>query len=78
MNRMILKSKVGSDGVLQVAIPFGLANANREVQVTIDPAQPRSDAPSDYSAWLDSIAGRWQGDFERPPQGVAEEREPLQ
>jgi hypothetical protein len=30
-----------------------------------------------YAAWLDSIAGRWQGEFERMPQGDFEERDQL-
>ncbi len=34
MNRMILKSRVGTDGVLHVDIPIGVAEAGREVQIT--------------------------------------------
>jgi hypothetical protein len=36
MTRMVLKSRVGADGVLQLNIPVGAGEANREVQVTIE------------------------------------------
>ena len=78
MNRMIVKSRIGSDGVLHVTVPVGRADADREVQVTIEPAETSPSAePSAYSAWVESIAGKWQGGFERPPEGSLEEREPL-
>ena len=77
MNRMIVKSRIGADGVLQVQVPVGAADANREVVVTIEPATETSIDVNGYSSWLRSIAGAWQGDFERPPQGTLEEREPL-
>ena len=31
----------------------------------------------EWHAWVDSMAGTWQGEFERPAQGEYEEREPL-
>jgi hypothetical protein len=75
MNRMVFQSRVGPDGVLQV--PLGPAEANRDVQVIIEEVEPPRAVPAEYIAWLRSIAGKWQGDFERPPLGVLEEREPL-
>jgi hypothetical protein len=77
MNRMIVKSRIGADGVLQVHVPVGAADANREVVVTIEPAVDSSTDSNGYSLWVRGIAGAWQGDFERPPQGTLEEREPL-
>lgn len=41
MNRMIIHSRVGADGVLQLAVPIGKEGADQEVTVTIDPASPR-------------------------------------
>ena len=67
MNRMVLKARVGNDGILQVTFPFGVADANREVQVTIEPTPEISE--EDWHAWLGSTAGAWQGEFERPEQG---------
>ena len=78
MNRIVTTSKISRDGILHLSLPVGLAEADREVQVTIEscpPKQPKT--PEEWSAWVDSIAGSWKGDFERPPQGDSEEREPL-
>jgi hypothetical protein len=38
MTRIIVKSRVGSDGVLQFTVPLGPGEANQEVNVTIEPA----------------------------------------
>ena len=38
MTRIELKSKVGPDGVLTITVPVGMAEANREVRVTVEPA----------------------------------------
>jgi predicted DNA-binding antitoxin AbrB/MazE fold protein len=32
---------------------------------------------ADYKAWLDSLVGRWKGDFVRGDEGSFETREPL-
>jgi hypothetical protein len=73
---MILNSRVGSDGVLHLAIPVGEADADRNVRVTIEPTDLPDDKQS-YPEWLRTIAGKWQGEFARPPNGQLEEREPL-
>jgi len=36
MNRLTMTSTVGTDGVLHLAVPVGLDEANREVQVTVE------------------------------------------
>ena len=36
MNPMIVRSRVDADGVLRVAVPVGPAEADREMQVTIE------------------------------------------
>ena len=78
MNRIITKSKVSSDGVLNLSLPLGLEEANREVHVTIDLiTKANSMTPEAWQVWVDSMAGSWQGDFQRPPQGNYEERESL-
>lgn len=68
MNRMIVTSRIGSDGVLHVSVPVGVADADKEVRVTIDPTGPNGAAPGEYIDWLRNIAGRWEGEFARPPQ----------
>jgi hypothetical protein len=40
MQRLILKSRIGADGVLRVTVPMGQADADREVQLTIEPLSP--------------------------------------
>lgn len=78
MTRIVMKSKVGSDGMIHVALPIELAAANQEVQVTVESiASKKPMSQEDWSAWVDSMAGSWHGDCERPPQGEYEEREPL-
>jgi hypothetical protein len=77
VDRMTVLSKVGADGVLNVSIPLGLSDANRPVQVTIEPTAPPTNGAGDYGKWLDSLSGRWQGDFVRSDEGTFETREPL-
>jgi hypothetical protein len=31
----------------------------------------------EWKTWVESMAGSWQGEFERPPQGEFEERDPF-
>ena len=42
MNRIVVKSKVSSDGILHLSVPVGLEEADMEVQVTVQPLSPRS------------------------------------
>jgi len=75
MNPRIVRSRVDADGVLRVAVPVGTAEADHEMQVTIEPLPPRSGERTEYLAWLDRSAGRCKGEFERFPQGDFEERD---
>jgi hypothetical protein len=77
MTRIVVKSRVSSDGFLRLALPVGLQEADKEVQVTVDPVAGPAMTPEEWRAWVTSLAGSWEGDFERPPQGDYEEREPL-
>lgn len=78
MNRIVVKSKVSSDGILHLSLPVGLSDADQEVQVTVEPLNGKQAmTQADWEAWVDEMAGSWEGDFERPPQGEFEEREPL-
>jgi len=57
---------------------MGLEEANREVQVTVESITPSLAMSREaWQTWVDSMAGSWQGDFERPVQGEVEERESL-
>ena len=77
MTRIKMKSRVGSDGVLRLNVPIGKAEADREVELTIEAAAPASEAEADYLEFLRRTAGAWQGDFEPLPQGEYEARDSL-
>jgi hypothetical protein len=77
MIRLTVRSRIDADGVLRVAVPIGLHDAEREVNVTIEPIDGRTEEQTEYVSWLDGIAGKWQGDFERLPELDFEERDPL-
>lgn len=77
MNRIIVKSKVSHDGVLHLHLPVGEAAADKEVQVTVEPISSSAMSQEEWKRIVLSTAGKWQGEFERPPQGEYEEREPL-
>jgi hypothetical protein len=77
MNAMTVRSRIDADGVLRVAVPVGAAEADREVQLTIEPVPQRAEDRAEYVAWLRSMAGRWKGEFERMPQGDFEVRDAL-
>jgi hypothetical protein len=77
MNRIVVKSRVGSNGVLQLTLPVGPADAGQEVQVTVEPAGPPALSPDEWRQRVLETAGKWQGELERPEQGEYEQREPL-
>jgi hypothetical protein len=77
MNRMVVKSKVGSDGVLHLALPVGVEEADKEVQITVEPLNPKKEmTQEEWEAWVDSTAGSiTDPTFIRHPQGELEERD---
>ena len=78
MNRIVLEERVNGDGILQLDLPLGEAEAGRDVRVTVETFEPKTTlTPEDWRAWVLSMAGSWQGDFERPDQEILEDREPL-
>ena len=76
MNRMIVRSHIGTDGMLHLDIPVGTTEAGRQVQITIE-LGANTKTQQEYWDFLDATAGAWQGDFERPDQGEYEIRDPL-
>lgn len=77
MNMITLEADVGEDGVLHMDVALGKAAANKRVQVTIgEPASPEY-TKEEWAKIVDEISGFWKGDFERPPMGEFEERDPL-
>ena len=70
-------STVGDDGVLRLALPLPPAVAGRQVRVTVEPAPRRMMTQEEWGRGVFGLAGRWSGEFERPPQGEYEGRDPL-
>lgn len=77
MDRMIVHSRVGADGVLNLVIPIGKAEADTEIQVTIEPLPRPALTQEEWRKFVLSTAGAWQGDLERPEQGEYEQRDEL-
>jgi hypothetical protein len=77
MDRMTVKSRVGSNGILQLALPVGLADADREVQITVEPVDRPALSLDEWRRCVMETAGKWEGDLVRPEQGEYEQRESL-
>jgi hypothetical protein len=77
MKRMVLHSRVGSDGVLHITVPLGKEDADREVQVTIDPVPPTM-TQEEWRQFVLSTAGSiTDPSFVRHEQGEYEVRDEL-
>ena len=78
MTRIVVERRLSAEGVLQLSLPLGADQADREVRVTIEAVGPKKDmTPEDWRAGVLATAGGWEGEFERPPQGEFEHRDPL-
>ena len=77
MTSIELTSKVDASGVLNLSIPLGTAEANREVRVIV---QPLDDVMSDeeWREFVNATAGSIPDPtFQRHPQGEFEQRDEL-
>jgi hypothetical protein len=83
VTKIVLNSRVGPDGVLNLKVPLAPGDANQSVRVTVEPLTETKDAAKAMSReeWLrfvESTAGTiTDPTFERPPQGDYETREAL-
>jgi hypothetical protein len=78
MNRMVFHSRVGADGILNIAVPIGKGDADREVQVTIDPVGPSAMTQEEWHDFVLRTAGSvTDPSFVRHEQGEYELREEL-
>lgn len=78
MTKTVVRSKIGTDGILHLALPFGIKEASQDVEVTVTPlSQKPAMSQEEWRAFIQRTAGSWKGDFVRPEQGEFEEREPL-
>jgi hypothetical protein len=72
-----VKSRVGADGVLRVPVAIGEADADCEVQLTIEPLSPATISHQIVLDFLKATVGAWQGEFEHPEHWDYEEQEPF-
>lgn len=78
MNRMVVHSRVGEDGVLHLTVPIGKDDADREVQVTIEPVGPSPMTQEEWRNFVLTTAGSiTDPSFVRHAQGAYERREEL-
>jgi hypothetical protein len=77
MNRLTLRSRISADGVLRLDLPLGPAEAELDVQITIEPLTGDAAERADWATFVRNTAGAWQGEFERMPPGELETRDTL-
>lgn len=78
MNRLVVRSRIDTDGVLRVTVPIGPTEADCEVQVTIEPVAPRAMSQAEWQEFIRSTAGCISDPtFVRHEQGAYEQREEL-
>jgi hypothetical protein len=76
MNRMIIKSRIGKDGVLHMNVPVSPADADREVQIIIEPVESAAMTPEEWRNFILATAGSiTDPTFVRHEQGEFEDRE---
>jgi hypothetical protein len=68
-----LRWRVDADGILRFALELGEEYANKFVCLTVASIEPPPDTSpltdDERRELLKDLAGKWQGEFERPPQG---------
>ncbi|MFO0976107.1 MAG: hypothetical protein U0996_06885 [Planctomycetaceae bacterium] len=63
MDRLVLTSKVDGDGALRLNLHLGMAQANLEFRVTVEPVAARKAmSATEWEAWVEGMAGSLQGD----------------
>lgn len=77
MTSIELKSKVDAHGVLNISIPLGTAEANREVRVVVEPLTEAM-SNEQWRQFIRETAGSISDPtFQRHAQGEVEHREDL-
>ncbi|MBM4089845.1 MAG: hypothetical protein FJ276_10555 [Planctomycetes bacterium] len=80
MTSIQLRSKVDSNGVLRLCVPFGKSDANRVVRVTVEPLDEAIETMSaeQWHGFVHEIAGCIDDPtFQRHPQGDFERRQEI-
>jgi hypothetical protein len=73
MQTISLRSHVGSDGVLHLAVPVGLQNTDLDIVLVVNPSAPVNWQPG----FFEEVIGSWAGEPltrpEQPPMEVRDE-----
>jgi hypothetical protein len=80
MKTFEINERTGDDKMIRLAIPVDEAHRFYHLIVLVDAAdaeQPKAPMRDWPAGFFDNTAGKWAGDFERPPQGEFEKREEL-
>jgi hypothetical protein len=59
MTRIVVKSKVGSDGVLRLDLQVGKSEAEKDVQVTVEPPPTKSATMQADDLLKSGLIGLW-------------------
>ena len=79
METIKMQSRVGKDGILRLEVPIGVANADLEVLVVVQPIAQTNEDHAEWLAFIERTAGSLADDpVDRPPQGDYETREPIE
>ncbi|MCL1475035.1 hypothetical protein [Argonema antarcticum] len=81
-HKILVRSHVGSDGILQIKVPTEFKDADLEVTVTIQPVTPApKKTPEELGyapGFFEEVVGGWVGEpLVREDQGEYETREEL-
>jgi len=80
MTPIELRSKVDANGVLNLSVPLGESDANREVRVTVEALEEVTTPMSadEWNRFVHEMAGSIaDSTFQRHPQGDFEQRDDL-
>ncbi len=72
-----LKAKVGPDGVLNLSVPVGVAEANHEVDITVSPIRPAMTQDEWHKFIAETAGSITDPTFRRHEQGEFEQRDEL-
>ena len=80
MRSILIRSRVGADGILHLDVPSDLAETDVEVMVILQPVSRPDLGRAGELAWpagfFENVVGGWQGErLERECEGEHEERE---
>lgn len=75
MQSRTLHTHIGKDGILKLEMPVGIANADLEIILILNPVKSTGRSSDWNPVFFTEVIGGWQGaPFVREPQGMYETR----